>query len=69
MMTQPCIVTSRPCVRQLPARADTIVLRRGAWVEGRINVTRGAAGGVAVLGHGEMEGGRRFTYHGGRCQR
>ena len=44
-------------------------LRRGAWVEGRINVTRGATGGVAVLGHGVMEGGRRFTYHGGRRER
>ena len=51
-------------VLQLPARANTIVLRRGAWVEGRINVTRGATGPVAVLGHGVMEG-SRFTYHGG----
>ena len=45
-------------------QADTIVLQRGAWVEGRINVSRGV-GPVRVLGHGVMDG-SRFTYHGSR---
>ena len=51
-------------VLQLPAAVDTILLERGAWVMGRINVTRGRRTAVKVVGHGIFEG-SRFTYHGG----
>eukprot|EP01045_Picozoa_sp_COSAG04_P015479 COSAG04_NODE_1224_length_7688_cov_2.476216_7_plen_446_part_00 len=51
-------------VLQLPAGRDTILLARGAWLDGRINVTRHDQGPISVLGHGIISG-RRFTYHGG----
>jgi hypothetical protein len=54
-------------VMQLPPTADTIVLQRGAWVEGRVNITRASptssGGPVRVIGHGLFEG-SRYTYHG-----
>ena len=49
-------------VFQLPAGVDTIVLQRGAVVQGRINITRGV-GPVSVLGHGLFDG-SVFKYHG-----
>lgn len=51
-------------ILQLPAGVNTVVLERGSWVEGRINVTRADEGSVSILGHGVMEG-SRFIYHGG----
>jgi hypothetical protein len=51
-------------VLQLPPGKDTIVVARGAWVDGRINVTRHATGPVHVVGHGILSG-RRYRYHGG----
>ena len=51
-------------VLQLPQGVDTIFLPRGSWLDGRINITRHAAGAVAVVGHGIISG-RRFVYKGG----
>ena len=51
-------------VVQLPPGLRRIFLARGAWVEGRFNVSAGSAG-LTVDGHGVISGGR-YRYHGGR---
>lgn len=52
-------------ILQLPRHIDTVVLARGAWVEGRFNVTPSERPNtpLRMLGHGIMDG-SRFTYHG-----
>ncbi len=52
-------------ILQLPQGVDTIFLPRGSWLDGRINITRHAAGPVRVVGHGIISG-RRFIYKGGK---
>ena len=52
-------------ILQLPKGIDTIFLPRGSWLDGRINITRHAAGPVRVVGHGIISG-RRFVYKGGK---
>lgn len=55
-------------VLQLPDSVDTVVVMRGAWVQGRINVTRSSSqprNALRVIGHGVLDG-SRFRYHGGK---
>lgn len=56
-----------PPRQQLPPGKDTIFVARGAWVDGRINITRHDTGPVTVVGHGVVSG-RRFKYHGGAVE-
>ena len=53
-------------ILQLPAAVERIHLARGAWVEGRINVSAAERGSapLRVVGHGVMSG-ARYTWHGG----
>jgi hypothetical protein len=54
-------------ILQLPDGVTTVFLPRGAWLDGRINITRHQLGAVSVVGHGVISG-RRFAYHGGKVQ-